>query len=206
VTLHKRETCTRAITKWRSHSIYDKTADLRHKGQPSPHGLLRLEARLRPRAAKAEAFKTFRPTLALAPEHLETSMRELDLLASSVNSIAATSDLMLTRALIAAGCTHSEAVRVCTTTRLVTTFGVEILSELGVPSRTAERWISELRRWQKELAPTDLANQGTPALETWATLLARDVAGAATDAPARKARSAGPGAPWDTATATDLDG
>lgn len=192
VAVHNRETATRVITKWRSHSVYDKTADARRKGQDVPAGLLRLEARLRPRSAKSASFVNFRPTLDLTPSDMETIMRELDLLAQSINAVSAASDLALVQALVKAGATHNEAVRISTVTRLVSVYGTGILASLGVPERTAARWVSEVRHWQGRVSETDLEETASFLLLSAATVGARDVAGAPESDPG--AAGGGPGA------------
>jgi hypothetical protein len=204
VTLHKRETCTRAITKWRSHSVYSKTADLRHKGYKNvPEGLLRLEARLRPRSAKSAAFIAFRPTLALTPADLEVIVTELDLLMGSLTSVMAGQDLALVRTLVESGCAPSTAIRVSATYRLLTAFGPGVWSSLGVPERTGQRWAAEVREWQGKLDTSALAANAEIAAALWQTVSASSMAGAAEtggDEPgaARKRSGAAHGSPRPT--------
>jgi hypothetical protein len=180
VSLHKRETCTRLITKWRSHSVYCKSSDLRHKGYTNvPDGLLRLEARLRPRTAKSAAFKAFRPTLALSPADFGVIVSEIELLMGSLTSVMAGQDLALIRTLVDAGCAPSMAMRVSGTYRLLTAFGPGVWQSLGVDERTGRRWSAEVREWQGRLDASALAANGEIAASLWQTVSAASMAGAA---------------------------
>jgi hypothetical protein len=133
--------------KWRSWEVYDKTAEVAARGGECRAGLLRMEARIRPRKGSGD-WKRALPTLALDAETRRLVMGELDSLADSVVSKAAAvgaGGVML--ALVEAGVPPNTAVRLAGFLVVGDQLGPAFFTErLGIPAKTVERWRAEVRK------------------------------------------------------------
>lgn len=171
------ETLRLSQTAGRSWEVYDKTADALRKGQRPDPGLLRVEARIRPRKIRTAEYLALTPTLALDRDTLETITVELDSLARSVQTMASTATLGTVRALARGGAPINSSMRLATVQQLVGAFGPGILDELGVPAKTQERWRAELRKYLPADVQTleDQVIDDLPALARMTRKYARDV-------------------------------
>jgi hypothetical protein len=154
---HNEETVTLRLSKHRSWTVYDKAAEALKKGNrltlPTGH-LLRMEARLRPRQDKSETGKDWNPTLNLGPRDVDMVSKELDALGEALSQVSASTQLLQVRAFLRGGATPNEAMRLSTVASLVASFGPEILTELGAPERTADRWRSDVKKYLVASDPT----------------------------------------------------
>ncbi len=133
---------------WRSWEAYDKSAEVAAGGGVPPRaGLLRLEARVRPRKGSGD-WKRAEPTLALDSETRRLVMAELDALSDSVVSRAAAmgaGGVML--ALVEAGVAPNTAVRLAGFLTVGDQLGPGFFQDrLGIPAKTVERWRAEVRK------------------------------------------------------------
>lgn len=146
---HNNETVTLRLSKHRSWTVYDKAAEAVKKGNrlTVPLHLLRMEARLRPRQDKSETGKDWNPTLNLGPRDVDMVSKELDALGEALSQVSASTQLLQVRAFLRGGATPNEAMRLSTVASLVASFGPEILTDLGTPERTADRWRSEVKKY-----------------------------------------------------------
>lgn len=147
---HNEETVTLRLSKHRSWTAYDKAAEAHKKGNRlvgEDANLLRLEARLRPRVDKSETGKDWNPTLHLTAKDVDMVRNELEHLGEALAQVSASQLVLQVRAFIRGGATPNEAMRLSTVATLVATFGPEILTELGTPKSTADRWRSEVKKY-----------------------------------------------------------
>lgn len=177
---HNDETVTLRLAKHRSHSVYDKRAEALHKGsrfvRPDSPGLLRLEARVRPRLAQSADLRDWRPTLNLTPKDHEMINAENDLLTDALMSMVGATVLTQVRAFLRAGARPSEAVRLTTTVLLVAQYGDGVLEDLGVPRATAKRWRKEARDFLATQTEDDLIDDLPAVVRQAQSLRARDLA------------------------------
>ncbi len=147
---HNNETVLLRLSKHRSWTVYDKATEALKKGNRlvSPEAnLLRMEARLRPRQDKSETGKDWNPTLHITQKDTDMIRNELDTLGEALSQVSASQLVLQVRAFIRGGATPNEAMRLSTVATLVATFGPEILTDLGTPERTADRWRSEVKKY-----------------------------------------------------------
>jgi hypothetical protein len=131
--------------KWRSWEVYDKSAEQAARGFDVRPGLLRMEARIRPRKGSGD-WKAARPSLALDRETRRLVMGELEALGESVISRAAAlgaGGIML--ALVDAGVPANTAVRLAGYLVVADELGPKFFDRLGISEPTLKRWRREVR-------------------------------------------------------------
>lgn len=147
VSRHNRETVTFRYSKWRSWSVYSKTAEAASHGLTAPPRALRAEARIRPRVGSGP-WKDLAPTLDLTADDLEMIVSETDELLESIASrIGATSTLAMVRALMRGGATPNVALRLASFMSISDSLGQDVLDGIGVAPSTARRWRAEVRKF-----------------------------------------------------------
>lgn len=174
VSRHNASTVTFRRSKWQSWSVYDKTLEARARGHDVPDGLLRLEARIRPRVGSG-AWHDLRPTLALRPRDLEMISMELDALTEDlVLRLAGTTTVGMARAMTRGGASPSAALRLAAAALVLQAHGPRALTDLlGVDDRTARRWRADAARFYEAGGGADAHEADGQAL---VPVLARDLA------------------------------
>jgi hypothetical protein len=177
VTMISGQTARLDHTTWRSWSIYDKRTEAMSKHNPfisdETPGLLRVEARLRPRSAKADTWANWSPTLALTDLDLEVAVNELHALMGAIDKLSAAGTLALTRRLVKAGASANAAMRLASASTIAEQFGWAEVERLGVPERTVQRWRLELSELLSDVDADDFVRDAQALAEE---LFAADLA------------------------------
>lgn len=158
----------------RSWSVYDKTAEARLRHKVAPPGVIRLEARLRPKRGTWHLGQT--------EDLMESSERELEALARTVGEALPSAVRLMVAALMrgqeALGekPDPGEAFRLASVGMMVEDEGVKSLEAAGVPRRTAYRWRSRVTQLLEAGGGMDgFARSAAELFDPQQVLLARDL-------------------------------
>lgn len=147
VSLHVSSGAT-ATLRWnnaRSWSVYDKSGEAESKGQEPPSGLLRCEARLRPRKLRSKEFIDWQPTLDWKDTDMARAREEVDALQQMATAFAGTAAAALAQSFIAAGVAPASAFRLAGYALASDAIGDKGVEAMGVGASSVRRWRSELR-------------------------------------------------------------
>lgn len=145
VARYNRETVRWQRSGWRSWEVYDKSSEMESRGWQPIKGLVRLEARVRPRKGTG-AWKDCAPTLAFDAQTRGMVMDEIEALGRSVVARAAAVGMLATiEMLVEGGVPANSAMRLAAYLAVADEMGQDSLTRVGISDQT-------IRRWKREIA------------------------------------------------------